>query len=53
MLATIVRVFWILFWTFNVIETNVFAADVEETLAKMNALPAEEREKILADNAKK
>ena len=47
MLTTMARAFGMLWWIFNVIEPNVFAADVEETLAKVNSLPAEEREKRL------
>jgi iron(III) transport system substrate-binding protein len=48
-----VRIFGMLLWILNVIEANVFAAEVEETLAKLNSLPAEERERVLVENAKK
>ncbi|HUK40770.1 MAG TPA: extracellular solute-binding protein [Candidatus Acidoferrales bacterium] len=47
------QVFWIFFIVFNVVGIRIAAADVEETLAKMNALPAEEREKVLVENARK
>ena len=53
MLTTMVRIFGMLLWILNVIEANVFAAEVEETLAKLNSLPAEERERVLVENAKK
>ena len=47
------RVFWILAVILNVVGVNVAVADVEENLAKMNSLPAEEREKVLVENARK
>ena len=47
------RVFWILAVILNVVGVNVAVADVEENLAKMNLLPAEEREKVLVENARK
>jgi len=53
MLTTMMRTFGMLIWAFNIIEANVFAAEVEETLAKLNSLPAEERERVLVENAKK
>jgi len=53
MLTTMLRIVGMLFWILNVLEANVFAADVEETLAKLNSLPAEERERVLVENAKK
>jgi iron(III) transport system substrate-binding protein len=47
------RVFWILAVILNVVGVNVAVADVEENLAKTNSLPAEEREKVLVENARK
>ena len=47
------RVFWILAVILNVVGVNVAVADVEENLAKTNSLPAEEREKVLMENARK
>ena len=52
-LAVMMRFLWMLFLTFNVIGAKVLAAEVEEILAKMNSLPAEEREKVLIENARK
>jgi len=47
------RVFWILAVILNVVGVSVAVADVEENLAKTNSLPAEEREKVLVENARK
>jgi iron(III) transport system substrate-binding protein len=47
------RVFWILAVILNVLGVGVVAADVEDNLAKTNSLPAEEREKVLMENARK
>jgi iron(III) transport system substrate-binding protein len=47
------RVFWILAVILNVLGVGVAVADVEENLAKTNSLPAEEREKVLVENARK
>jgi iron(III) transport system substrate-binding protein len=53
MVPAMMRVFWMLFLTFNVTGANSAAADVEEILAKVNSLPSEEREKVLIENARK